>query len=209
MKCRLCKSSDCSFFISDKKRDYIICNTCKLIFVPDKDFVSKCKEKERYSLHDNAIDDREYMEYLQGFAKELERIPLSDPDILDFGCGREAALTFILQEKGCKCRGYDPLYNRGLDISEKKYDIAILCEVIEHLKDIQKELELVMKILSSKGYSLIRTELYHQKENFHDWWYTKDLTHVNFLSLYTMEKLAVLMGKKIFYTNGKNVVILC
>ena len=208
MKCRLCKSTDSSFFISDKKRDYIICNTCKLIFVPDKDLVSKSKEKERYSLHDNAIDDREYMEYLQGFAKDLERIPLSDPKILDFGCGREAALTFILQEKGYRCCAYDPLYNRDLDTSEKAYDIVVLCEVIEHLRDIQKELELVEKILDSDGYILFRTEFYHKKGEFPDWWYTKDITHINFFSLYTMETLAGLMGKKIFYTNGKNVVIL-
>ena len=208
MTCRLCESTDCSFFISDKKRDYILCNRCKLIFVPEKDLVTISTEKKRYTLHNNTIDNKEYVKYLKEFTREIERIPVSNPKVLDFGSGQEKVLTHILQERGYDCYAYDPLYGIGLELLHEVFDIVILCEVAEHLRDFRKELGLIKKLLSRKGYVILRTELYQDRDTFTKWWYTKDITHINYFSMYTMEKLAKLISKNIFYTNSKNVVIL-
>ena len=208
MTCRLCQSNDCSFFVSDIKRDYLLCNNCKLIFVPDKDVVSVDIEKERYRLHNNTIEDIEYVAYLKEFTRELQRIPISNPKVLDFGSGQDRVLTHILQENGYDCYAYDPLYKLGKEHLNKEFDIIILCEVVEHLRDFRKELGLIKEILSQKGCVVIRTELYQDRDTFVDWWYTKDITHINFFSKYTMEKLAKLFRKNIFYTNSKNVVII-
>jgi len=207
MNCRLCESTDCSFFISDKKRDFILCNTCALLFVPEKDLVTIHSEKERYALHNNTADNEVYVTYLKEFTREIERVPVSNPRVLDFGSGQDKVLTHILRESGYNCYAYDPLYEIGREHLSEKFDVIILCEVVEHLRDIRKELGLIRKLLKQKGYGIIRTELYEDRDMFADWWYVKDITHINFFSLYTMEKLADLIGKGIFYTNRKNVVI--
>ena len=208
MNCRLCESTDCSFFISDNKRDYLLCNNCKLIFVPDKDVVSDAMEKERYRLHTNTIENKEYVAYLKEFTRELQRIRISNPKVLDFGSGLDKVLTHVLQESGYDCYAYDPLYKIGMEHLNKEFDIIILCEVVEHLRDLWKEMNLVKKILRPHGYVIIRTETYQDRDTFIDWWYTKDITHINFFSLYTIKKMADLIGKGIFYTNSKNVFIL-
>lgn len=208
MNCRLCESTDCSFFISDKKRDFILCNTCALLFVPEKDLVTIHSEKERYALHNNTADNEVYVTYLKEFTREIKRVPVSNPRVLDFGSGQDKVLTHVLRESGYNCYAYDPLYGIGIEHLNDKFDIIILCEVVEHLRDLRKEMNVIKKILRPHGYVIIRTELYKNRGAFIDWWYTKDITHINFFSLYTIEKLAGLIGKRVFYTNSKNVVII-
>lgn len=159
-------------------------------------------------MHNNIIENKEYVEYMKGFIGELERIPISSPKVLDFGSGQGKVLTHILQDRGYDCYAYDPLYEIGFENLHEVFDIVILCEVVEHLRDLGKELGLIKKILSQKGYVILRTELYNDRDTFIEWWYTKDMTHINFFSMYTMGKLADLIGKKVFYTNSKNIVIL-
>jgi 2-polyprenyl-3-methyl-5-hydroxy-6-metoxy-1,4-benzoquinol methylase len=179
-----------------------------LIFVPDEDAVSVDMEKERYRFHNNTAENKEYVAYLKEFTRELTRMPISNPEVLDFGSGQERVLTQVLQQSGYDCYAYDPLYEIGMEHLNKKFDIIIFCEVVEHLRDLRKEMNLIKKILHPQGYVIIRMEICQGRDAFIDWWYTKDKTHINFFSMYTMKKLADLIGKSIFYTDGKNVIIL-
>jgi len=208
MKCPICESESGVLFCSDNKRDYFRCNVCRLIYVSQKDFISPAEEKERYNFHNNTLDNKDYVTYLRSVVDELRRIPVTNPVVLDFGSGEHSVLTCILQEQGIACTAYDPLHALSPSLPERNFDIVILCEVIEHLRDIQREAALINKVLKPEGYILIRTELYSEQDDFVNWWYTKDCTHINFYSLPAIQNLSKLLGKKIFYTNEKNVVIL-
>ena len=208
MKCPLCESQYNVLFSSDNKRDYFHCMDCRLIFVPQKDFISLEEEKERYRLHNNTLDNQDYVTYLRSVADELRRIPVINPVVLDFGSGEQSVLSVILQELGIDCTAYDPLYALTPSLPEQNFDIVILCEVIEHVRDIQKEVAFIKRVLKPEGYIVIRTELYREQEDFKQWWYTKDSTHVNFFSVPAIQKLSMLLRKKVYYTNEKNVVIM-
>ncbi len=208
MKCRLCQSDSCSLFCSDKTRNYFRCNKCQLIFVPPDAFITAEKEKKRYALHDNTPDNDDYVQYLQNMAEELHRIPFTSPKVLDYGCGAEKVLTDILLSKGVDCTAYDPLYDITFKIENNIFDIVILCEVVEHLRDIRKEVAIIKTILKPQGYVLIRTELFGEGVDFVNWWYVQDPTHNNFFSLPSMHQFGELLGRKIFYSNDKNIFIL-
>ncbi len=208
MKCRLCQSESCSPFCSDKSRSYIRCNDCQLIFVPPEAFITADEEKKRYALHDNTPDNIEYVHYLKNVAEELHRIPLTSPKVLDYGSGPEKVLTDILLKKGVDCTAFDPLYDIVFEIENNIFDIVILCEVVEHMRDIRKEAALIKTILKPQGYVMIRTELFREGVDFVNWWYLRDPTHINFFSKASMQRFGEKLGRKIFYSNDKNIFIL-
>lgn len=208
MICRLCGTSSCSLFCHDLQRTFLRCSHCDLIFVPEEQCPSHEKQLERYALHHNTCDDAGYVSYLRDVIADLDRIPIRNPGILDFGSGPEQVLTKILREQGIQVTAYDPLYGITGTLQSHSFDIVILCEVIEHLSDFTSEIALLQRVLKPEGYYLIHTALVPEVEKFTEWWYTRDVTHISFFTLRTMEYLADRVEKKICYTDRKNVVIL-
>jgi 2-polyprenyl-3-methyl-5-hydroxy-6-metoxy-1,4-benzoquinol methylase len=89
----------------------------------------------------------------------------------------------------------------------EKFDIIVACEVFEHLRDIQKEIRLISRLLKPDGFVYVHTQLYDDVKDFPSWWYIKDLTHVNFYCEKTMRKVGEILGKQIYSTNKKDTVI--
>jgi hypothetical protein len=176
--------------------------------VPPEDHLLPAEEKLRYSHHDNQATNAEYRNYLLGVSQEIDRIPVSDPMILDFGSGPDYVLTRVLREKGKQCVAYDPVYGLGMENLDRSYDIVILCETIEHVRDLHAEAHLLRRISKPVGYVLIRTQLYKNEKAVLDWWYAIDETHINFLNERSCAYLAKLLGKENFYSNNKDMVIL-
>jgi hypothetical protein len=179
-----------------------------LIFVPFHEHLSPAEEKERYSHHHNQVDNNEYVRYLTEVSGEIDRIPVGDPLVLDFGSGYDYVLTRILREKGVRCEAYDPLYGLGAEALSGSYDIVILCETIEHLRDLRSEMLLCKRLCKSGGYILIKTRLYTTKDAFPSWWYAVDETHINFFNEHAIGYLASMIDKKIVYSNNKDLVIM-
>ena len=207
MNCKLCDAPACRVLTTDARRLYRICDLCRLVFVPENFHVSAREERARYALHDNTADNQEYIDYLRGVAGELRRIPIDKPNILDYGCGKDPVLTAILRDRGFACTPYDPLYTPGHKLPCGRYDIIILCEVIEHIRNLKRELHTINALLIDNGFLFIKTELYHTADSFHAWWYAQDTTHINFFSLDTMRFIASSLNKDLYYTNGKNCII--
>lgn len=210
MLCKLCGSDDCTLFASDKHRNYLYCTTCALIFVPASQWVPIEKERKRYQLHHNSADNDDYRNYLCSCIPLLRRIPCQNPVILDFGSGAEAVLTDILNQEGFSCHAYDPLFSVGLSSLQQQYDIVILWEVLEHVRDLNKEIELIRRLMRPEAALLIRTELWRHSSSdaFESWWYTKDCTHINFFSLLTIEIIAQRLGKKIYFCDSLHIIIM-
>ncbi len=193
---------------SNRTRTFYFCPVCELIFVPSAEWLSPEEEKLRYANHENSAHNSEYVRYLTGISREIDRIPTPHPKILDFGSGPEYVLTRVLRKRGFDCEPYDPVYDLGEEQLSSQFDIVIICETIEHVRDIQKELLLLQRVCNPRGYIFIHTELYPRKEDFLHWWYALDPTHINFFSDNALVTLARLLKRSIFHTNNKNEVIL-
>lgn len=207
MECKLC-SSTVNMLGLQGTRDFYYCPVCELIFVSSAGWLSPEDEKARYADHENGPDNPTYVRYLTGISHEIDRIPIIAPRILDFGSGPDYVLTQVLRKRGFDCEPYDPVYNLGAEHLSSRFDIVIICEAIEHLRDLQKELLLLHHICSPTGYIIIHTELYPRKDDFLQWWYTLDPTHINFFGGTAMDVLAHTLKREVYFTNKKNVVII-
>jgi SAM-dependent methyltransferase len=152
-------------------------------------------ERSRYDRHDNSPSNLGYRRFLCEVAAAVEGLNLGEGDILDFGAGENAVLTQLLRERGLRARDYDPLYGRGLDALDEHYDLVILCEVIEHLRDLTRELTRIQACLRPGGRVLLRTRIYPSVEMMADWWYGRDPTHLNFLGRETLRTVAALLKR--------------
>lgn len=182
MNCHLCDSVSSRKLCRDDFRSYYHCEKCGLIFVPASDHISVEEEKKRYKLHENSIDHEGYVRFLNEIAVVAGKWSSPTGLLLDYGSGPEIILTRLLRKKGYDCTPYDPLYDIGNDVFSRTYDTIVLCEVIEHLRDIRIETEKIKNVLNPAASIIIRTRLHPVPDEFDGWWYKNDRTHVNFFA---------------------------
>lgn len=56
--CPLCSGQSVHHYHSDKKRDYLQCERCELVFVPREQRLDAVSEKAHYDLHNNDPQDQ-------------------------------------------------------------------------------------------------------------------------------------------------------
>lgn len=199
--CPLCFSDSCVLFVQDERREYWQCTKCGLIHVPPRYHLSSDQERSRYALHNNHPDNTSYLEYLEHYVQLVQRLPMTNPRILDFGCGEHAVLTSLFQQRGFDCVGHDPLY--GIKKPDGAFDIVLMGEVFEHFRQPGKELERIRGILSKGGYAVIRTRMYpSEKESFSKWWYKEDSTHISFANQDSIKHVGRVLGAKIQHVSS-------
>jgi len=232
--CPLCNSGALSLISQDERhrRPFYLCQDCALISVPPRYHLSKADESARYALHDNTLSNQGYVDFLTevaevavNVASEMSHTGLpvngdfSDRPViklLDFGCGKEAVLCRLLERRGIECHPYDPLYDdlRLPDVIDK-YDIIAACEVVEHLRDIAGELRFMRGLLRDGGAVIVRTRLYDDADvdvgdgasAFQNWWYAQDPTHINFFGRKSLDRLALIINKRIKETEHRDIFI--
>jgi|GEM_PF-329925 hypothetical protein len=205
--CRLCGAPVAVEMFRDKVRPYLKCGACGLVFVPERFHVTPREEKTRYAKHTNSPDDEKYVSYLSKIAVDVLSLPVPSPRIVDFGSGPAHVLSDILSKGGATCVPHDPLYGLDASMSPGTFDIAVLCESIEHLRNLPKEIALISNLVKPEGFVYVHTQLYDGVVDIRSWWYLLDVTHVNFFCVRTMEKAGEMMGKRIISTNRMNMVI--
>lgn len=188
MNCPLCLKDQAEIFHHDKEREFFLCKSCTIIFVPRSMLLTSSEEKKRYDAHQNDEDDPGYHDYLlktvDPALKELS------PEVrgLDFGCGRTKVLAKLFSVRGHLTESFDPFYYPDESIWKKKYGFAVLNEVIEHLRDPADTLQRLRSIVH--GPLFIRTKIYPPTEDeFSKWFYKRDQTHVQFFSLRALSVL--------------------
>lgn len=202
--CPLCLGSDFRPLCDVGTREIHHCAGCDLRFVPPIFHLSVDEERRRYLCHDNSFQDTEYIAYLNRCIKDLSRIPVEHPQVLDFGCGQHGVLSDILNKQGVHCTAYDPLFCIGPNALDQKYDIVILNEVIEHLRDPRHEL---MRLSNIARFMLIRTRLVTPLTDIASWWYVQDPTHIAFYSTRSITVAAELMGRQILFCDKEFVAV--
>lgn len=188
--CPLCQSTNIAFYHSDKKRTYLQCQQCQLVYVSPQDRLSSAQEKAIYDQHQNNPDDIGYRRFLNRVAQPLiERLPTNAVG-LDFGCGPGPTLSVMLQEHGLECALYDIFYFPDTQALQQRYDFITCTEAIEHFCQPSNEWQQLLSMLKPGGYLALMTKLVIDKAAFSQWHYKNDQTHVSFFSRATFEYLA-------------------
>lgn len=184
--CPLCGSSS-ELYHQDKQRSYQQCESCELVFVPRSELVTSEAEKSRYDAHET---DNYYQTYLSTIAAAIMPHRKTHEHGLDFGCGKTTALGDIIGN----VESYDLFYRPDQSLLTKKYDFIILSEVIEHLRDPKQTMD-ELKKLAPKFF--IKTKLLPEKSKFADWFYKRDVTHIQFFNESSFNALGFREWKKI------------
>ncbi len=187
-------------------RSYRYCDSCKLIFTEPRFLPSREVEKNRYLSHNNGIQYRGYVNFLNRAIEPA--LPLLDKGMrgLDFGCGPAPTLSVILGQKGFTCDDYDPFFFPG--IPAKDYDFIFATECFEHLFRPAVEIGLITDLLIPGGVLIVMTETWESFPAFAGWYYAKDITHVSFFHTGTFDYIAAEYGFDRLENNNDRVMLM-
>ncbi len=205
--CKLCVASACVPAGRNKHRAFVHCPNCGLVFVPGEFWPSEDEERARYAHHDNSPSNEGYVNFLGQVADVVTEIGIAAPRVLDFGSGENAVLADLLRRRGFDCAAYDPLYGKGLSALDRRYDIVVVCEVIEHLRDLRGEMRRLKHCLEPDGRVVVRTQCYPSVAEVASWWYARDATHLNFFAEKTLGFAAGLCGLRCARTREPDIFV--
>jgi 2-polyprenyl-3-methyl-5-hydroxy-6-metoxy-1,4-benzoquinol methylase len=141
--------------------------------------------------HENDENEEGYRIYLEQIVSKIYQELAGKPIGLDFGCGRTTLMEKLFLGKGIEVKSYDIYYHPHESFLEERYDFIIMSEVIEHLREPHRELERLRKCLKPKGKLFIKTCLLPKTFiDFKEWYYKRDITHIQFFSINSLRVLA-------------------
>ncbi len=212
MECPLCYSK-AKFFLEKGKREYWLCSTCSLISIPAKYFLSGKDEVKRYLEHENSMENTGYVDMFRQKIDVVKKVCPEARTVLDYGCGYEPVLKKLLDQEGYNAEGYDPNFFPDIQLKDQ-YDIIMSTETFEHLKQPGKELAALVPRLSPEGYLAVMTRFYPGKaslpgrEDFENWYYNRDPTHIAFYCSDTFSWIAESFGLQVVFNNEEDFIIL-
>ncbi len=205
--CPLCRRADPRHFHRDRRRDYLRCSDCALVFVPPQFHLDRDAERAEYDLHRNDVDDPGYRAFLSRLVIPLLQRLTPPATGLDFGCGPGPALARMLEEAGLEVELYDPFYAPDDAVLCRSYDFICATEVVEHLSAPGAELARLWSRLAPGGWLGIMTKLVRDRAAFAGWHYKNDPTHICFFSRRTWDWWARRAGAALTYV-GDDVMLL-
>lgn len=182
MSCPLCHSQSLKEYDATGIVIFLECNQCSLVFKSLEFFPSEAKERSRYQLHENDVNDIDYQRFVTPIVNAIVREHSPQETGLDFGAGTGPVIAKLLEDKDYSISLYDPFFHPDKSVLSTTYDFIICCEVMEHFHKPAKELELLRKLLTPKGSLYCMTQLLPKKSDFKNWNYRNDPTHVVFYS---------------------------
>ena len=209
MKCPIC-SQTCRSFTDEKLHThYYHCGTCHFIFKSPDYYQDYDEQKERYDLHQNEEKSEGYQAYFKRFMDFILPLTGTPRRALDFGCGTTSLLAKMMTEEGIECDFYDPIYHPKTTYQDKNYDLIVSVEVFEHLHHPKEVFGHLFSLLNKGGYLAIQTQFHYDDiEQFLNWHYRLDPTHIVFFSPETFRYLADLYGGDYKGDNGKNMLVI-
>lgn len=183
------------------RRDYLLCEGCRLIFVPREQHLSRADEKARYETHRNSIEDEGYCRFLRQLLDPIRGYLEPGMRGLDYGCGPGPTLSLLAAQAGLDCADYDPLF---FDVEpDPPYDFILSTECLEHFRSPKDELARIVGMLRPTGYLGVMTELWQSRQAFRDWYYTRDPTHIAFYHRESMDWIAWEFGLELLWTDQR------
>lgn len=168
--------------------------------------MSKSDEKAHYDCHQNDSKDKEYQKFVSPIVNSVQKDFKSSHKGLDFGCGKDSAIIFLLRKNGYNIIGYDYYYDNNPKTITKNYDYITCSEVIEHFQNPIAEFKKLYEMLNPGGKLYCMTELFSETMNFDEWYYKNDPTHVFFYSEKTIEWISGHFGFESFSIDKRLIV---
>jgi Methyltransferase domain len=204
--CPLCKSQETQFWHEDKKRKYYRCGNCLMVFIPPSFYMSMNEERAKYEIHQNSPEDMGYRSFLSNLADPLLlKLPLG-VNGLDYGCGPGPTLSVIFEENGFSMSLYDYFFAPDIEVFDRKYGFVTCSEVLEHCFAPMDDIQRMWNLLEPKGWLGIMTGLVTSLEDFKNWHYIREQTHVCFFSRTTFELIGEKLGATPIFI-GKTVIL--
>jgi len=201
MNCGLCESSNKRTYYECSHRGiYWECERCGYIWLDPSARLDADKEKKRYLLHQNSLQEEGYLAHLRQLADPVFDL-LSSEELrgLDFGCGPVEGMKHLGTPRGLEIDSYDPFFfPRKWEDQLSLYDFLLCCEAIEHFYHPAQELELVQRVSKKGSLWGFKSSLVPSKNEFAKWYYRSDSSHVGFFSPKSVEWIAVKFNKSIY-----------
>lgn len=207
LSCVLCGNPESSVFHRDRRREYLRCGTCALVYVPAQYHLQPLSEKAEYELHQNDPADARYRRFLSRLSMPLGQRLQANSSGLDFGCGPGPTLSVLLEEQGHTVDLYDPFFFPAADCLQQDYDFVTATEVVEHLSRPGEVLQQLWGCLRPGGFLGLMTKLVTGAQDFGSWHYKNDATHVSFFSRQTWQWWATQQGAQLEIL-GADVILL-
>ena len=203
-KCRLCGSTNIKSY-QHPKYDMLFheCLNCEVIYKDETCILSEIDEKKVYDLHQNTIENEGYVNFLTNFIESAVIPFIKKGKALDFGSGPGPVLSELLKTRyQFDVETYDYYYDKNIEVLNKSYDLITSTEVLEHLKDPLSTLKMFYKMLNDEGIVSIMT-LFRpiSKNDFFEWFYIRDRSHITFFTPKTFSILASLLDFEVIDTN--------
>lgn len=207
MNCPLCDQSPADPFCEDRRREYLRCPECQLVFVPSRYHLDPAAERAEYEQHENDPESPGYRAFLGRLAGPLMQRLAPGARGLDFGCGPGPALAAMLTEAGFEVATYDPFFRPDASALDSQYDFITATEVVEHLCRPGRVLQSLWSMLTPGGWLGVMTKLVLDRSAFMGWHYKNDPTHVVFFSCETWRWWASQQGAALTFV-GSDVILL-
>ncbi len=205
--CPLCGCEISDLFFEGQKRAYFCCSNCSLVYVPQHYWLKRDDEKAVYDLHENDSRDPGYRQFLSRLSTPLLEKLTQNQRGLDFGCGPGPTLSILMEEHGHCVDLHDPFYHNDPTVFGKTYDFICASEVIEHLRNPEKEFARLFEMLKPGGWLGIMTKLAIDKGAFSNWHYIRDMTHICFYSRTTFEYLARVFNARVHFADDDVILL--
>jgi hypothetical protein len=112
---------------------------------------------------------------------------------LDYGCGPALSIEPLMRERGMRCASYDPIFAPRRELlMPNTYDFISCSEVVEHFRDPGVEFRRLHGMVKRGGILGVMTRLV--PDDFRNWWYHRDPTHVVFYTEATFHWIAAQVG---------------
>lgn len=209
MKCKICQNNTETLFHPSLQKHYHVCENCELISLDATLIVNLEREKAQYDNHQNSLENEGYVQMFENFLNFFwDSLTYKDTLALDFGSGPTPVLAELMKRRGTKVECYDKFYQPQARLERNRYDLITSTEVFEHLDNPLQTLTLLTKCLKPKGLIALMT-LFHPNNNeqFIQWWYPRDPTHITFYTLKTLELLGEKCGLRVIKNDGKRIVV--
>lgn len=203
--CTLC-SERSDYYTQDRRRAYYRCSRCKLIFADPLSHLTRDAEKHLYDQHENDPTDESYRQFLQQLANPLLVQLAKGLRGLDYGCGPGPTLSVMLEEAGMNVALYDPFYVPDRSVLQHSYDFVTCTEVAEHFHDPARDWQRLASLVRPGGWLGVMTRMFNGREDFRQWYYKNDPTHVSFYHPTTIRWLAERL-RMIIHVEEENVLL--
>jgi len=209
MNCLICGEKLTRLEHPKTKEPYFYCHICDSYSKDESLFPTRKEELEVYSNHQNSLDQEDYVAYLKDFVHQSILPFHKGYRLLEYGSGPTPVLSHILEKDyHFLVEKYDKHYEIEKEYLDLQYDVISSTEVLEHIHNPMPVFLEWISLLPVGGIISIMT-LFHPKnpDDFFEWWYIRDKTHLLFFSEKTFEWIAKTLELQIVFTDHKRMIV--